>query len=95
MTYFRSRHVLRPSHDPRMMLETPMSPAVHATLPLWPMPERLEMERAYLRSDASYDGVFYLGVRTTGIFCRPSCTARKPKPENVDFFASSGLVAFR
>ena len=39
------------------------------------------------RSDASYDGVFYLGVRTTGIFCRPSCPARKPKPENVEFFA--------
>ena len=45
------------------------------------------MERAYKRSDASYDGVFYLGVRTTGIFCRPSCPARKPKPENVEFFA--------
>jgi AraC family transcriptional regulator of adaptative response/methylated-DNA-[protein]-cysteine methyltransferase len=45
------------------------------------------MERAYKRSDASYDGVFYLGVRTTGIFCRPSCSARKPKPENVEFFA--------
>jgi AraC family transcriptional regulator of adaptative response/methylated-DNA-[protein]-cysteine methyltransferase len=45
------------------------------------------MERAYQRSDASYDGVFYLGVRTTGIFCRPSCPARKPKPENVEFFA--------
>ena len=28
-----------------------------------------------------------LGVRTTGIFCRPSCPARKPKPENVEFFA--------
>jgi AraC family transcriptional regulator of adaptative response/methylated-DNA-[protein]-cysteine methyltransferase len=45
------------------------------------------MERAYLHSDASYDGVFYLGVRTTGIFCRPSCPARKPKRENVEFFA--------
>lgn len=45
------------------------------------------MERAYRRSDASYDGVFYLGVRTTGIFCRPSCPAKKPKPENVEFFA--------
>jgi hypothetical protein len=37
------------------------------------------MERAYQRSDASYDGVFYLGVRTTGILCRPSCPAKKPK----------------
>lgn len=46
------------------------------------------MERAYLASDASYDGIFYLGVRTTGVFCLPSCRARKPRPENVDFFSS-------
>lgn len=46
------------------------------------------MERAYLSGDASYDGIFYLAVKTTGIFCRPSCSARKPKPENVEFFAS-------
>lgn len=51
------------------------------------LPQRREMERAYLRSDASYDGLFFLGVRTTGVFCRPSCHARKPKPENVEFFA--------
>lgn len=51
------------------------------------LPSRREMERAYLSSDASYDGVFYLGVRTTGIFCRPSCHARKPRRENVEFFA--------
>lgn len=57
-------------------------------LTLLPMPSRAEMERAYLRSDASYDGLFYLGVRTTGVFCRPSCHARKPRPENVEFFAS-------
>src|SRR5436190_22556444 len=71
-----------------MMLEAAMPSATHATLPLWPLPERHEMERAYLKSDASYDGLFYLGVRTTGIFCRPSCHARKPKPENVEFFVS-------
>lgn len=53
-----------------------------------PLPPRPEMERAYLKGDASYDGVFYLGVKTTGIFCRPSCTARKPKPENVEFYSS-------
>jgi AraC family transcriptional regulator of adaptative response/methylated-DNA-[protein]-cysteine methyltransferase len=52
-----------------------------------PLPSIGEMRRAYLRSDASYDGVFYLGVRTTGVFCRPSCGARKPKIENVEFFA--------
>ena len=56
-------------------------------LPLLPMPSTPDMTRAYLASDASYDGIFYLAVRTTGIFCRPSCPARKPKPENVEFFA--------
>ena len=64
-----------------------MATAASPALPLLPMPSRTEMERAYQSSDASYDGVFYLGVRTTGIFCRPSCAARKPKPENVEFFA--------
>ena len=36
--------------------------------------------------DSSYEGLFVTGVKTTGIFCRPSCRARKPKPENVQFF---------
>lgn len=35
--------------------------------------------------DASYDGRFFTCVRTTGIFCRPSCPARSPKPENIEF----------
>lgn len=52
------------------------------------IPSRAEMERAYKQSDANYDGVFFLGVRTTGIFCRPSCGARKPLARNVDFFST-------
>ena len=44
------------------------------------------MQRAYLKKDPSYDGIFFLGVRTTGIFCRPSCPARRPLPQNVQFF---------
>lgn len=59
-----------------------------------PLPTRDEMERAFFQGDASYDGLFYTGVRTTGIFCRPSCTARKPKPENVEFFGSVKDVLF-
>ena len=39
--------------------------------------------------DASFDGIFVTGVHTTGIFCRPTCPARKPRPENVSFFLSS------
>ena len=52
------------------------------------LPGRAEMEQAFLRSDASYDGIFFTAVRTTGIFCRPSCRARKPLPENIEFFGS-------
>lgn len=58
------------------------------------LPSHTEMERAYKRSDASYDGIFFLGVRTTGIFCRPSCTARKPLSSNVEFFASTKEAIF-
>ena len=32
------------------------------------------------------DGVFYYGVRTTGVYCRPSCPSRRPRRENVDFY---------
>ncbi len=52
------------------------------------LPSIAEMEAARQQRDASYDGVFYLGVRTTGIFCRPSCPARKPLSKNVEFFHS-------
>jgi len=49
-----------------------------------------EMERAWRRRDASYDGLFFPAVRTTGVFCRPSCRARKPKPQNVEYFQRPG-----
>src|SRR5579885_2082088 len=52
------------------------------------LPSRTEMERAFLASDASYNGLFYTAVRTTGIFCMPSCSARKPLPRNVEFYGS-------
>lgn len=52
------------------------------------LPSRAEMERAFFASDATFDGIFVTGVRTTGIFCRPSCRARKPKVENIEFFGT-------
>jgi AraC family transcriptional regulator of adaptative response/methylated-DNA-[protein]-cysteine methyltransferase len=52
------------------------------------LPPKAEMERAYLERDASYDGVFFVAVRTTVIFCRPTCPARKPLPKNVEYFAT-------
>ncbi|MBI4625688.1 MAG: DNA-3-methyladenine glycosylase 2 family protein [Verrucomicrobia bacterium] len=39
-----------------------------------------------LASDASYNGRFFFGVTSTGIYCLPACKARKPRPENVRFF---------
>jgi AraC family transcriptional regulator of adaptative response/methylated-DNA-[protein]-cysteine methyltransferase len=51
-------------------------------------PRPAEMERAFYDQDPSYDGVFVTGVRTTGIFCRPSCPARKPLRQNLEFFGS-------
>lgn len=44
--------------------------------------------RAIVRKDPEYEGLFITAVKTTGIFCRPVCTARKPKPENVEFYDS-------
>ncbi len=42
-----------------------------------------------LAKDRRFDGVFITGVHSTGIYCRPSCPARPPKRENVEFFATA------
>ncbi len=47
------------------------------------------MYKAILEKDTRFEGVFFTAVKTTGIFCRPSCTARKPKLENVEFLKTS------
>lgn len=51
------------------------------------MTER-EMWEAVRRSDESYDGLFFYAVKTTGIFCRPSCKSKAPKRENLCYFTS-------
>ncbi|WP_454880589.1 bifunctional transcriptional activator/DNA repair enzyme AdaA [Sphingobacterium detergens] len=48
-----------------------------------------QMYQAIIDKDVNYEGIFFTAVKTTGIFCRPSCTARKPKPENIEFFKST------
>ena len=47
------------------------------------------MYQASFDKNPEFEGVFWMGVKTTGIFCRPTCTARKPKPENVEFFTNT------
>jgi AraC family transcriptional regulator of adaptative response/methylated-DNA-[protein]-cysteine methyltransferase len=42
--------------------------------------------------DRVADGTFYYGVRSTGVFCKPSCGARRPRPENVVFFDDVGAA---
>ena len=48
--------------------------------------------RAFQAKDARFDGWFFGAVITTGIYCRPSCPAVPPKPENVRFFASAAAA---
>ena len=57
-----------------------------------------ECDRARLTRDPSYDGRFFTGVRTTGVYCRPVCPVRKPLSRNVCFFPSAAaaeLAGFR
>ena len=53
------------------------------------MPSTEEMRRAFAERDPAYEGVFFVAVRTTRIFCRPTCAARRPRPENVEFYPSA------
>ncbi|MEM9243074.1 MAG: trifunctional transcriptional activator/DNA repair protein Ada/methylated-DNA--[protein]-cysteine S-methyltransferase [Pseudomonadota bacterium] len=54
--------------------------------------------QALLAKNPEYDGIFYVGVKTTGVFCHASCPARKPKFENCEFFSTAKealLASFR
>lgn len=77
--------------EPKMVrMETMIAPVHNEARPL---PSRAEMEEAFLGKDASYDGVFFVAVRTTGIFCRPSCPSR-PNMQNTEFFATIREAVF-
>ena len=47
------------------------------------------MYQAIIDKNPSFEGLFFTAVKTTGIFCRPSCSARKPKYENVEFLTTT------
>lgn len=63
-------------------------------LPGRTLPSEETMWRAFVARDTTFDGVFLTGVKTTGIFCRTTCSARKPKRENVAFFANADEAMF-
>ncbi len=48
--------------------------------------------RALAARDNRFDGVFFVGVKTTGIYCRPVCTAKTPRRERCRFFTSAALA---
>jgi AraC family transcriptional regulator, regulatory protein of adaptative response / DNA-3-methyladenine glycosylase II len=55
--------------------------------------DRETCRKARLARDARFDGRFFIGVRTTKIFCRPICPAVSPREENVDYYPSAAAAA--
>ncbi|WP_146823936.1 bifunctional transcriptional activator/DNA repair enzyme AdaA [Alicyclobacillus suci] len=68
---------------------------VHSTKEPISTQKQWEYYRALIERRSDYEGVFYVGVTSTGIFCRPTCPARKPKFEHCEFFraAQEALLA--
>jgi AraC family transcriptional regulator, regulatory protein of adaptative response / methylated-DNA-[protein]-cysteine methyltransferase len=56
------------------------------------MLEIAECERARVSRDQAYDGRFFTGVRTTGVYCRPVCPVRPARGRNVEFFPSAAAA---
>jgi len=54
--------------------------------------DHAECEKARVGRDPAYDGRFFTGVRTTGIYCRPVCPVRPAHPQNVRFFPSAAAA---
>src|SRR5512139_2063060 len=54
--------------------------------------DRQMCDRARLARDPRFDGLFFVGVLSTGIYCRPICPARSPKPENIVYFPSAAAA---
>ena len=57
------------------------------------IPSTAQMLEAIKTRDAAFDGRFFFGVITTGVYCRPSCSARPAKPENIRFFDDAESAA--
>jgi len=53
------------------------------------LPDKDIMYKALVEKDSKFEGIFFVGVKTTGIFCRPTCRARKPKRGNVEFYRTT------
>ena len=58
------------------------------------LPPKAEMLKAVYGKDKSYEGIFFVAVKSTNIFCRPVCTARKPLEKNMVFYSSAREALF-
>src|SRR6202046_4340877 len=68
----------------RIVLAVPETGTMHE--------DRERCVRAVQSKDARFDGWFFTAVLTTGIYCRPSCPATPPKPQNMRFFPSAAAA---
>ncbi|RPI19033.1 MAG: methylated-DNA--[protein]-cysteine S-methyltransferase [Ignavibacteriae bacterium] len=58
------------------------------------LPSQAEMTKAVYSKDSTYDGIFYVAVKSTSIFCKPSCSARKPLEKNIEFYGAAKEALF-
>ncbi len=69
-------------------MSMPMTETRHAA-PSAPARDEERWWDAVRRRDPSYDGAFFVAVKTTGVYCRPSCASRPARRENVSFYPSA------
>jgi AraC family transcriptional regulator, regulatory protein of adaptative response / DNA-3-methyladenine glycosylase II len=56
------------------------------------LPDREICYRSLQSRDARFDGLIFVGVTSTGVYCRPICPARTPKLKNCRFFSSTAAA---
>lgn len=89
----RERRASRPKISAQLSAATVLAMLYHRTMKKWPALstdiDAQEYYQALINRDRRYEGVFYVGVKTTMVFCRPTCSARKPKFDHCEFFANA------
>jgi AraC family transcriptional regulator of adaptative response/methylated-DNA-[protein]-cysteine methyltransferase len=81
-----------PNHAAWLGMDRTPSQSVLARQRLASLTERDPRWVSVCARDHGADGTFFYAVKTTGVYCRPSCAARRPRPENVSFYASRDLA---
>jgi len=66
-------------------MHAPVAPSIHGL-------DFDTMNAARFARDPAYDGIFFIAVKTTGIYCRPVCRVRQPLTRNINFFPSAAAA---